>query len=48
MPVPITGNMREWKDGEAVRLLDKQGVLIGIGLADCVSKTIKIKKLINK
>ncbi len=48
MPVPITGNTKEWKDGEAARLLDKRGVLIGIGLADCVSKTIKIKRLINK
>lgn len=48
MPVPIAGNTKEWKDGEAARLLDKRGVLIGIGLADCVSKTIKIKRLINK
>jgi tRNA pseudouridine55 synthase len=47
MPVPITGNTREWQDGEAARILDKQGVLIGIGLADCASKTIKIKRLIN-
>jgi len=47
MPVPITGNTREWKDGEATRLLDKKGVLIGIGLADCASKTIKVKRLIN-
>ena len=47
MPVPIAGNTREWKDGEAARLLDKKGVLIGIGLADCASKTIKVKRLIN-
>ncbi len=47
MPVPITGNTKEWKDGEAARLLDRKGVLIGIGLADCASKTIKVKRLIN-
>ena len=47
MPVPITGSAREWKDGEAARILDKKGVLIGIGLADCASKTIRIKRLIN-
>ncbi len=47
MPVPITGNVKEWKEGEAARLLDKKGTLIGIGLADCVSKTIKIRRLIN-
>ncbi|MBA4391060.1 MAG: tRNA pseudouridine(55) synthase TruB [Syntrophus sp. (in: bacteria)] len=47
MPVPITGNIKEWKDGEATRLLNKQGVLIGIGIADTASKTIKLKRLIN-
>lgn len=47
MPVPITGDSKEWKDGEATRLLNKQGVLIGIGVADTVSRTIKIKRLIN-
>jgi len=47
MPVPITGNSREWKNGEATRLLNKQGALIGIGVADTASKTIKIKRLIN-
>jgi tRNA pseudouridine55 synthase len=47
MPVPITGNSREWKNGEATRLLNQQGTLMGIGVADTVSKTIKIKRLIN-
>jgi tRNA pseudouridine55 synthase len=47
MPVPITGNTKDWKDGEATRLLDKQGVLIGVGVADIASKTIKVKRLIN-
>ena len=47
MPVPIAGDSREWKHGENVRLFDKQGMLIGIGIADLASKTVKIKRLIN-
>ncbi len=47
MPVPIAGNTKDWKDGEATRLLNKKGVLIGIGIADITTKTIKIKRLIN-
>ena len=47
MPVPISGSTKEWKDGEATRLLNKQGHLIAIGVADIATKTIKIKRLIN-
>ncbi|HOE18538.1 MAG TPA: tRNA pseudouridine(55) synthase TruB [Syntrophorhabdaceae bacterium] len=47
MPIPLTGNSKEWKNGELARLLNKQGVLIGIGSADPASRTIKIKRLIN-
>jgi len=47
MPVPIAGNSREWRHGENVRLFDKQGMLIGVGIADLASKTVKIKRLIN-
>jgi len=47
MPVPISGSTKEWKDGEATRILNRQGVLIGIGIADISSKTIKIKRIIN-
>ena len=47
MPVPITGNSKDWKHGENARLFDKQGMLIGIGVADLASRTIKIKRLIN-
>jgi len=47
MPIPLAGNSKEWKNGESARLVSKQGALIGIGSADLVSRTIKIKRLIN-
>lgn len=47
MPVPISGNAKEWMHGEAARLFNKQGTLIGMGVADLGSKTIRIKRLIN-
>jgi tRNA pseudouridine55 synthase len=47
MPVPLLGNPKEWMNGELTRLFNKKGVLIGIGAADILSKTIKIKRLIN-
>jgi tRNA pseudouridine55 synthase len=47
MPIPLAGNSKEWKNGELTRLINKQGVLIGIGAADLASRTIKIKRLIN-
>ncbi len=47
MPIPLMGSSKEWKNGELARLVNKQGVLIGIGEADLASRTIKIKRLIN-
>jgi tRNA pseudouridine55 synthase len=47
MPVPLTGNPKEWINGELTRLFDHKGILIGIGTANILSKTIKIKRLIN-
>jgi len=47
MPVPIPGNAKDWRHGEVARLFNKQGTLIGVGVADLGSKTIKIKRLIN-
>jgi tRNA pseudouridine55 synthase len=47
MPIPLTGNSRDWKNGEYTRLMSRRGDLIGIGMADTFSKTIKIKRLIN-
>ncbi|MCX5811976.1 MAG: tRNA pseudouridine(55) synthase TruB [Proteobacteria bacterium] len=47
MPIPLLGNSRGWKDGETTKLLNNKGTLIGIGMTDLASKTIKIKRLIN-
>lgn len=47
MPIPLTGNTKEWQNGEYTRLLNKKGGLIGMGMADTSSRTIKIKRLIN-
>jgi len=47
MPIPLAGSSKEWQNGEYTKLLNKKGNLIGIGMADTFSKTIKIKRLIN-
>jgi tRNA pseudouridine55 synthase len=47
MPIPLAGNSKEWQNGEFIKLLNKNGNLIGVGMADTFSKTIKIKRLIN-
>jgi tRNA pseudouridine55 synthase len=47
MPIPLAGSTRDWQNGEVTRLLSKKGGLLGIGVADTFSKTIKIKRLIN-
>lgn len=47
MPIPLLGNSREWRNGEPIKLLNKKGSLIGIGMADTFAKTIKTKRLIN-
>ncbi|MBA4417651.1 MAG: tRNA pseudouridine(55) synthase TruB [Syntrophus sp. (in: bacteria)] len=47
MPIPLPGNSKEWVHGEITKLLDTKEALIGIGMADTLSKTIKIKRLIN-
>ena len=47
MPVPLLGNSKDWLHGELTRLFNRKGALIGIGTADVLSKTIKIKRLIN-
>lgn len=47
MPVPLLSGTGDWKNGELVKLLNRQGELIGIGITDTPTKTIKIKRLIN-
>jgi tRNA pseudouridine55 synthase len=47
MPIPLTGNSKEWKNGEITKLLNKKGSMIGVGMADTFTKTIRIRRLIN-
>ncbi|OPY65589.1 MAG: tRNA pseudouridine synthase B [Syntrophorhabdus sp. PtaU1.Bin050] len=47
MPIPLAGNSKEWKNGEITKLLNKKGSMIGVGMADTFTKTIKIRRLIN-
>lgn len=47
MPIPLTGNSKEWKNGEITKLLNKKGSMIGVGMADTFTKTIKLRRLIN-
>lgn len=47
MPVPLLGNTRDWNDGQYAKMLNRRGHLIGIGVVDTDSKTIKIKRLIK-
>jgi len=47
MPVPLLGGSKDWKQGELAKLLNKSGVLLGIGRVDTDAKTIRMKRLIN-
>lgn len=47
MPVPLLGNTRDWSNGQYIKMLNRRGHLIGIGVVDTDSKTIKIKRLIK-
>jgi hypothetical protein len=47
MPVPLLGGSRDWKHGELAKLMNKDGVLLGIGSVDGDSRTIRMKRLIN-
>lgn len=47
MPVPLLGSRSEWLQGELTRIFNAKGALIAIGTADTLSRTIKIKRLIN-
>jgi tRNA pseudouridine55 synthase len=46
MPIPLLGSARDWNHGDAVKIMNKKGALIGIGVADTAAKTIKVKRLI--
>jgi tRNA pseudouridine55 synthase len=47
MPIPLMSTAKEWKNGELTKLLNVQGALIGIGIVDTFTKTIKVKRLIK-
>ena len=47
MPVPLLGGARDWKQGELAKLMNKEGMLLGIGRVDTDSKTIRMKRLIH-
>ncbi|MCX7965603.1 MAG: tRNA pseudouridine(55) synthase TruB [Syntrophorhabdaceae bacterium] len=47
MPVPIMSSMNAPKNDEMVKLFNKSGRLIAIGMTDIKTNTIKVKRLIN-
>lgn len=48
MPYPLYAYKADWKDGELVKFLNKNGFLIGIGEVDLKSSKIKVRRLINR
>ncbi|MCS7280648.1 MAG: tRNA pseudouridine(55) synthase TruB [Desulfobacterota bacterium] len=47
MPIPIFGNAKDFKEGELTKILNKEGKMMAIGIADPSSKIIKVKRLMN-
>jgi tRNA pseudouridine55 synthase len=47
MPVPLLGGSRDWKQGELAKIMNRDGMLLGIGCVDTDSKSIRMKRLIN-
>lgn len=47
MPVPIMSSMNLSKHDEMIKLLNRNGRLIAIGMTDTKTNTIKVKRLIN-
>ena len=47
MPVPLLGGSKDWKQGELAKIMNRDGVLLGIGCVDTDSKSIRMKRLIN-
>lgn len=48
MPYPIYGSKADWQEGELVKFVDTNGLMIGIGMVDMKSGVIRVKRLINK
>ncbi len=47
MPVPLLGGSRGWTHGELAKLINKEGMLLGIGTVDTNLRSIRMKRLIN-
>lgn len=47
MPIPLTGDLKQWRHDEYVKLTNKSKKLIGIGKVDTITKTVRTKRLIN-
>lgn len=47
MPIPLLGEGKDWRQGTLIRLFSKKGLMIGIGMVDAASRTVKVKRLIN-
>jgi tRNA pseudouridine55 synthase len=47
MPVPLLGGPKDWKQGELAKIMNRDGVLLGIGSVDADAKSIRMKRLIN-
>jgi tRNA pseudouridine55 synthase len=47
MSVPLLSGRRDWTHGELAKLMNKDGMLLGVGTVDTNSKSIRMKRLIN-
>lgn len=47
MPIPLLSNNKDWVNGQYAKMVNKKGQLVGIGMVDMDSKTIKVKRLIK-
>jgi len=47
MPVPLLDSFKEFRNGDYTKLVSPNGTLIGVGKVDAVTKTVRIKRLIN-
>lgn len=47
MPIPLTGDSKDWKQDQYVKLTNTSKRLIGIGRVDTITKTVRTRRLIN-
>ncbi len=46
MPLPLLGTAKDWGQGDPVKIMNRKGLLIGLGIVDTATRTIKVKRLI--